>query len=186
MNRRDFLLKGVVLVATGAAGILVPDIAAASSSSFWTRDRTIVLRRAQTGEMKKIKFYQNGRLLPDSYQKLCWMMRDVVASNQMSSIDFGVFNLMYGIQEWARDAGVANPLITINSGYRTQAHNNNLEGAAKNSLHVKGMAADISVRGLNPEQVGKMASYYEIGGVGFYDGFTHIDTGRVRQWRGGY
>lgn len=186
MNRREFLIKGAALVATGAAGILLPDIAAASSSTFWTRDRTVVLRRAQTGDMATIKFFQNGRLLPESYKQLCWMLRDVVDRGQMSSIDFGVFNLMYGIQEWAREAGVTNPVITVNSGYRTRAHNDSIEGAAKGSLHVKGQAADIAVRGLDPSQVGQMAKYYRIGGVGFYDRFTHIDTGRIRQWRGGY
>ena len=185
MNRREFLTKGLGFVAVGAAGILLPDLAAASDRNFWYRDRWVDIRRAQTGERMNITFFEGGRYVPEAYQQLCYMMRDVVDRGRTSSIDFGVFNLMYGIQGWARDAGVANPLITVNSGYRTRAHNNNLEGAAKNSLHVHGMAADISVRGLNPEQVGKMAGYYAIGGVGFYGTFTHIDTGRVRQWRGG-
>ena len=185
MNRREFITKGLGFVAVGAAGILLPDLAAASDRNFWYRDRWVEIRRAQTGERMKITFFEGGRYVPEAYQQLCYMMRDVVDRGRTSSIDFGVFNLMYGIQGWARDAGVANPLITVNSGYRTRAHNNNLEGAAKNSLHVHGMAADISVRGLNPDQVGQMARYYKIGGVGFYDGFTHIDTGRVRQWRGG-
>ena len=147
MNRREFLTKGLGFVAVGAAGILLPDLAAASDRNFWYRDRWVDIRRAQTGERARISFFQNGQYIPDAYQQLCYMMRDVVDRGRTSSIDFGVFNLMYGIQGWARDAGVVNPIITINSGYRTQAHNSNLEGAAKNSLHVKGMAADIAIRG---------------------------------------
>jgi len=186
MNRREFLSKSMAFVAVSTAGILLPDIAAASDRNFWYRDRWIDIKRAQTGERARIDFFKSGQYIPEAYQQLCFLMRDVVDRGMVTSIDFGVFNLMYGIQGWARDAGVSNPVITVNSGYRTRAHNNNIEGAAKNSLHVQGMAADISVRGLNPAQVGQMAKYYRIGGVGFYDSFTHIDTGRVRQWRGGY
>ena len=29
-----------------------------------------------------------------------------------------------------------------------------------------------------------MAKHYQVGGVGSYNSFVHVDTGRVRYWRG--
>ena len=42
--------------------------------------------------------------------------------------------------------------ITINSGYRSPAHNESI-GGVSNSQHTKGKAADIVVKGLDPIQV---------------------------------
>lgn len=42
--------------------------------------------------------------------------------------------------------------ISISSGYRSPAHNAKIKGA-KNSYHVKGMAADIKVKGMQPKDV---------------------------------
>ena len=78
--------------------------------------------------------------------------------------------------------------IHINSGYRSPAHNAAV-GGAKNSQHMKGEAADISVSGLSPRQVrekilgliakGKMKQ----GGIGLYSTFVHYDTrGYAARW----
>lgn len=186
MDRRAFIKHGVGLVAVGAAGILLPDIAAATASDFWYRDRTVRIKRRATGEVLQSKFYVNGQYDPAEYRKLCWMMRDVTDGNRMASMDVGLFNLIYGIQEWAREAGRSDPIYIVNSGYRTPAHNARTEGAALNSQHVKATASDGIYKGLEPSQSFAMARYYKIGGVGLYNDFVHHDTGRVRQWRGAY
>jgi len=76
-------------------------------------------------------------------------------------------------------------LITLLSGYRTPARNATIEGAAPDSLHLYGKAADIVVQGINPTLVAKYAASAGASGIGTYQrrGFTHIDTGRPgRRW----
>ena len=183
MNRREFLVGASTLV-VGAGGLLLPDVAAARTNDFWSKDRWIALKRSQTGETASIRFYLDGQYDPNAYKHVCYFLRDVRDRNQVASMDIGLLNLMYGLQEWARMAGVPNPQLSINSGFRTQRHNAALEGAARNSLHLSGQAADINIRGMEQEQVQRMAAYYKVGGVGLYNSFVHIDTGRVRYWRG--
>jgi uncharacterized protein YcbK (DUF882 family) len=183
MNRRDFLIGASTFV-VGASGLLIPDVAAARTDDFWSKDRRLSLRRSQTGEATTLVFFENGRYEPEAYRKACYFLRDVVDRNSMASMDIGLLNLMFGLQEWARLAGVPNPQLSINSGFRTRRHNAALEGAARNSLHLSGQAADINIRGMEQEQVQRMAAYYKVGGVGLYNNFVHIDTGRVRYWRG--
>ena len=70
--------------------------------------------------------------------------------------------------------------ITITSGYRSPQHNKKI-GGAKDSQHVKGMAADIKVAGMTPKEValvidgliesGKMKQ----GGIGIYPSWVHYD-----------
>lgn len=182
-DRRGFLKASGAFV-MAASGLLIPDEAAARTDNFWSKDRVLTIRRSQTGESANIRFFENGHYMPNAYRDLCYFMRDVNDRNQMASMDFGLFNLLYGVQEWARLTGVSNPYLSVNSGYRTPAHNANTEGAARNSLHVTGQATDGRIRGLSPDKFGAMAKYFKVGGIGYYDNFTHVDTGRVRFWRG--
>ena len=185
MNRRDFLVKSSAsALVLGTSGLLLPDVAAARTDDFWSKDRVLSVRRSQTGETSLLAFYRSGRYDPAVYRQACYLLRDVVDRNTMASMDIGLLNLMWGLQEWARMTGTSNPLLSINSGFRTQRHNAALEGAVRNSLHLSGQAADINIRGLEQEQVQRMAAYYKVGGVGLYDNFVHVDTGRVRFWSG--
>ena len=70
--------------------------------------------------------------------------------------------------------------VTIVSGYRSPAHNAKV-GGAKNSMHLKGMAADIRVAGVDPEVVYQHCNTaFKTGGVGRYRSFTHIDSRQTR------
>ena len=69
--------------------------------------------------------------------------------------------------------------VIINSAYRTEGHNK-LVGGSPNSQHLYGLAADIVVQGIAP---GVVADYAETllpntGGIGRYQGFTHVDVRR--------
>lgn len=83
---------------------------------------------------------------------------------------------------------VLNKEIHINSGYRSASYNAKIDGA-KNSQHLVGKAADISVKGVSPQQVyqtieqlilqGKMRQ----GGLGLYENFVHYDfRGKKVRW----
>ena len=78
--------------------------------------------------------------------------------------------------------------IKINSAYRSPAHNKAV-GGVKNSMHVKGKAADIVATGLTPTQLAavifKLIEQKKIsqGGVGIYPNFVHYDIrGTKARW----
>lgn len=70
--------------------------------------------------------------------------------------------------------------IVPKSGYRTPSWNKKV-GGKPNSFHMKGMAADLSIKSMTPKQLyaiieklikaGKMKQ----GGLGLYPGFVHYD-----------
>jgi len=66
--------------------------------------------------------------------------------------------------------------VTIMSGYRCD-HHNNAVGGAKRSKHRKGIAADIIISGVSPNEVQKylLKRYQRQYGIGRYSYFTHID-----------
>ena len=67
--------------------------------------------------------------------------------------------------------------VTINSGYRTSTYNKKV-GGTTNSQHVKGTAADIVAKGVDPLTVAQYAEYLmpDSGGIGVYQTFTHVDV----------
>jgi uncharacterized protein YcbK (DUF882 family) len=78
------------------------------------------------------------------------------------------------------------PIVVI-SGYRSEEYNNNLRakggGAAKASLHIEGMAADIKVRKNLAKKIWESVKEMRCCGIGFYGGDSvHIDTGPARYW----
>lgn len=76
--------------------------------------------------------------------------------------------------------------VTINSGVRCKTHNANVGGASA-SQHMKGTAADITVKGIAPA---KVAAYVETllpgtGGIGIYNTFVHVDVRKTKsRWNG--
>lgn len=79
--------------------------------------------------------------------------------------------------------------LTITSGYRTPEYNKRI-GGATNSMHTKGMAADVCANGVDPLVIAYIANKYldDMGGVelGSYailnSGYVHIDV-RNGFWR---
>ena len=69
---------------------------------------------------------------------------------------------------------------TVLSGYRSKEHNLKI-GGALDSYHVRGMAADIQVSGMNPKQVydtiEKLIKENKMmeGGLGLYKTWVHYD-----------
>ncbi len=73
--------------------------------------------------------------------------------------------------------------VVMNSGYRTQTHNDDV-GGADNSYHTKCMAADIFIPGVPKSELIAFAKRVPlVGGLGCYPGrnFIHIDV-RNRPW----
>lgn len=90
-------------------------------------------------------------------------------------VDDALVSLLEQIREAAGGA------VTINSAYRSPAHNAAV-GGVSSSQHLYGRAADIVVAGASPLLVGQIAEYYldRRGGIGVYQAFTHVDTRAIR------
>lgn len=72
----------------------------------------------------------------------------------------------------------------INSGFRSSKQNRRV-GGARNSYHVKCMAADIKVPGVSKYKLARyLRSISGVGGVGTYacKSFIHVDVGPKRSW----
>lgn len=79
-----------------------------------------------------------------------------------------------------------NRELVINSGYRSPEYNKRI-GGAKRSQHMSGHAIDVSMRGLNSDDIRRfirIASQEGFGGMSFYSDsvFTHVDIGARRTW----
>jgi uncharacterized protein YcbK (DUF882 family) len=74
--------------------------------------------------------------------------------------------------------------VVVVSGCRSHAHNRRI-GGARESFHLRCLAADIKVQGVGKAQLAKYArSLAGRGGVGLYcrDGNVHVDVGPRREW----
>jgi uncharacterized protein YcbK (DUF882 family) len=172
-------------------------------SGFWERERTVWLRRPLTGEEIRATYWAQGRIVPDEYVRLCWFLRDPgmqkridsstragrgpVPRNWHAAVAYGQIPLdvLYALNGWLEHFKMERPII-VTSAFRHQLTNASTEGAARNSQHTRGQAVDIVIPGVEAERVGLFAQWLRAGGVGFYPsrGFTHIDGGSLRSWRG--
>lgn len=191
MNRREFLkfsLGGAGLALASTAGIPAwaagePD-ATAFWRDFWSGPRELWLTRQATGENHRVLYHRGGALDPNGYAAACWMLRDVQA-NKVVAMDTTLLDVLYAMQGWLFVWNYRQPII-VTSGYRTRHTNDVTEGAVRNSMHLAARAVDLKIPGLHADYVGRLASYFHRGGIGFYyrRDFIHLDTGRVRAWTG--
>jgi uncharacterized protein YcbK (DUF882 family) len=79
--------------------------------------------------------------------------------------------------------------IRVTSGFRSKEYNRKVKGAT-NSFHVLGMAADIQVSKMSPEQVAKAIELLiaegkmKEGGLGIYRTWVHYDVrGTKARWK---
>ena len=79
-----------------------------------------------------------------------------------------------------------NKPIKINSACRCDEYNKKI-GGSYGSKHRQGVAADIVVKGINPETVYNFINNYMPNsyGIGKYNSFTHIDVRNSKaRWKG--
>lgn len=76
--------------------------------------------------------------------------------------------------------------VNVNSGYRCPAHNSSPKvGGNPSSHHLRGMAADIRVEGVTPNEVAKYAESIGIQRIGLYETFVHIGSADTKNfWKG--
>jgi zinc D-Ala-D-Ala carboxypeptidase len=94
-------------------------------------------------------------------------------------LDFRLVDLLEALRRRIGD----KPVI-VNSGYRCEEYNNKV-GGVPGSYHLLGMAADVKVPGISPEEVLKHASDVGFLGLGLYETFCHLDIRyNYARWEG--
>lgn len=185
LSRRHFMTGALALGA--AASLPRQAFAAKPATPTWpspTDIRQVWLARRSTGESVVARYYDGMGINVTDYVACCRILRDVQADKTVQ-IDVRLLDLLFSIQKWLVAWGIDRPL-TIYSGYRSEHTNRNIEGAARNSKHLRGQAADIRIEGIPASYLAKLAAVFGQGGVGFYisSGFVHVDVGRpARFWQ---
>lgn len=174
-------------VAVTAPRVLAPNEAPQAPSHDWRQqllagDRSILVRR--DGPARRVRYCTaDGMLDRQGYAELCTMLRDVRAG-KLYPMDPRLLDILCGLQRWGEYNGRSSVLHLL-SGFRTLATNSALEGAALNSMHLYGRAADIVLEGFSSGLLGAMVKQFNpAGGSGIYlnRGFVHVDTGAARSW----
>ena len=144
-------------------------------------ERRLNLYNIHTDESLDITYFSGGRYDFEALGKINHLLR-CHYNNQVKTIDIGVLDLLCEVKNRLG----TDKEIQIISGYRSPGYNDYLRSlgrhVAKNSLHMKGLAIDFSIKGFDMSSLSKTAKSFFAGGVGLYPEFVHIDTGPVRYW----
>ena len=147
--------------------------------------RRIRMYSGRTGESMDTIYWIEGEYIPEVLKEINHFMRDW-RSDETIKIDPRNVDIMAASH---RLMDVSEPYMLL-SGYRSPGTNAMLRskssGVAKNSLHMKGQAADLRLKSRTVGQMAKAASACSSGGVGRYSrsNFVHMDCGPVRSWGG--
>ncbi len=147
--------------------------------------RRIKMYSGRTGERIDMIYWIEGKYIKDAVKEVNYFMRDW-RTDGVKSMDLRTVDIM----------AAAHNLLDVNepymllSGYRSPKTNAMLRsrsrGVAKNSLHMRGQAADLRLSSRSVKQMARAAIACHGGGVGQYSGsnFVHMDCGVVRSWGG--
>lgn len=145
--------------------------------------RRIRMYSGRTGENLDTIYWIEGDYIGEALREVTHFMRDW-RNNQIIGIDTRTIDIMAAAH---RMLATDEPYMLV-SGYRSPETNAMLRsrsgGVARNSLHVKGQAADLRLKSRSVAQVAMAASTCNAGGVGRYSqsNFVHMDCGAVRSW----
>lgn len=147
--------------------------------------RRILMYSGRTGERIDMVYWIDGKYVKDAVKEITHFMRDW-RNDQSKQIDLRTIDIMAA----AHNLLDANEPYMLLSGYRSPQTNAMLRsksrGVARNSLHMKGQAADLRLNSRSVSQVARAAAACRAGGVGKYSrsNFVHMDCGDVRTWGG--
>ena len=166
--------------------MVLPWAAAASALARSTAEDVsgrITVTNLHTLETLRIRYLEkNGRFNAEALARLDHLFR-CHYSGATKRIDPSLYLLLDRIH--TRLEVGKRPFMLI-SGYRSPQYNRLLrargKGVAKQSYHLRGMAADIHIKGLRLGQIRQTAMALAQGGVGTYNQFVHVDVGPVRHW----
>lgn len=145
--------------------------------------RRIRMHSGRTGESLDTIYWIEGEYIKEAMKEINYFMRDW-RSGDTTGIDARTIDIMAASH---RLMDVSEPYMML-SGYRSPKTNAMLRsqsrGVARDSLHMKGQAADLRLKSRTVGQIAKAAEACASGGVGRYSrsNFVHMDCGPVRAW----
>lgn len=145
--------------------------------------RRIRMYSGRTGESMDTIYWIEGEYIGEAMKEITRFMRDW-RTDDVRQIDNRTVDIMAAAHNLLE---VKEPYMLL-SGYRSPQTNALLRsrsrGVAKNSLHMKGQAADLRLKSRSVGQMAQAASACAAGGVGRYSSsnFVHMDCGVVRTW----
>jgi uncharacterized protein YcbK (DUF882 family) len=186
-NRNDSVTRrGLLGVFAATAVIAAPTYSNAFGLLKGSGDiRRIRMYSGRTGESIDTIYWIEGEYIPEVMKEITYFMRDW-RSNDTMKIDMRTVDIMAASH---RLLDVSEPYMLL-SGYRSPKTNAMLRsrssGVARNSLHLKGQAADLRLKSRSVGQMAKAAAACASGGVGKYSrsNFVHMDCGPIRSWGG--
>lgn len=176
-DRRTFLKISAI------SPFALPRLTAAPASSSLARPRSLSFYNLHTTEKLNTVYWADGQYIPDSLVEINRILRDY-RTGDIYEIAPKLLDMLCEL----RSRLDTNEPFELISGYRSPATNAMLRsqghGVAENSLHTKGMAADIRVPGQSLALLRRTAIGLQAGGVGYYpeSQFVHVDIGRIRTW----
>jgi uncharacterized protein YcbK (DUF882 family) len=142
--------------------------------------RWVKIRFVHTNEKFNDIYFTGGAYSLHAVEQFSHTCRDFRA-NETKLLDPRLMDLLFVLHwKYCKDE------IQIFSGFRSEATNAHIEGAAKNSQHIQGRALDIHLPNMDNDEVARSFQQFLYGGVGMYPGreFTHMDMGNLRRWVG--
>lgn len=180
LSRRRFI--GCAAATAGAA--VAPPVLAAPSLLTGAGDvRVIKLLNPRTGDRVHSVYWVEGQYIPEVMAEIDYLMRDW-RTDTVKPISPKTIDIMAAAHRLME----TDEPYTVYSGYRTPQTNALLRrrggGVARNSYHVRAMAADLHLKSRSVRQMARAASALKAGGVGKYSrsDFVHMDCGPVRDW----
>ena len=147
--------------------------------------RRVKMYSGRSGETVDAIYWIDGKYIPEVLKEINHFMRDLRAGEtvKMNPTNLDIIAATHHLLD------VKEPYMLL-SGYRSPATNAMLRsrssGVARNSLHMKGMAADLRLKSRSVSQMANAATACSAGGVGKYSrsNFVHMDCGPIRTWQG--
>ena len=177
MDRRQFI---ATVACNAAAFVLAAPVLSLASPAVV---RNLSFYHTHTGKKLDIQYGTSTGYNKDALATIDQFLKDF-RTGEVHPIDPILLDQLVAIRY---KLGVQGTFEVI-SGFRSPVTNRNLRNksskVAKRSLHMKGQAIDIRLRGVQTRKLQQCALGLQRGGVGYYpkSDFVHIDTGRVRFW----
>ena len=180
----NFTRRGILRAFAATTVAAAPTFSSAAGFLRGSGDiRRIRMYSARTGERLDTIYWIEGEYIKEAVNEINSFMRDW-RTNDIKTMDLRTVDIMAASHNLL---DVSEPYMLL-SGYRSPKTNAMLRarsrGVAKNSLHMKGQAADLRLANRSVNQMAKAAMACHAGGVGRYSGsnFVHMDCGPVRSW----
>lgn len=186
MDRRTFI-KGATTMLVGSI-ILPPSEIYASVNIINPKkyQKSLSMYNVHTDEiLENIVFEENGFVIEDAIMQFNYLLRDR-RTNEIADMDIDLLKRIFELEKNLNTKDIINVL----SGYRSKKTNELLRkqssGVAKHSMHLEGKAIDLNFPTRKLVDVKNVANKMKFGGVGYYpkSQFIHLDTGKVRHWKG--